>query len=342
MRKLLILLLVAAAVGIVISKRRAPEPPADGPEKKEADKTVLAEHRVEEPAGPQHARADGAVPAPQAPQDGAGQQAREPSALAANTTAEPATRPPGKEQAGASEPARESAARIEAAISRLEAGDRLAARKLLTDLYLAARGERAQKLRKLLDRINADLVFNPRCLEGARIHTVQPGETLTRIGKQYGVHWRMIARLNGMETDDLLRAGQKLKVLTGDPSLVIWKEEFRLALLLGGAYVKEYPIGIGKDDRTPAGQFTVDDLLVEPRWYPPEGGIIEYGEEGNLLGERWVGLSDEPGAAGLGIHGTNDGGIGTRCSNGCIRMHNEDVIELYAFMEVGAPVEIRE
>ena len=83
-------------------------------------------------------------------------------------------------------------------------------------------------------------------------------------------------------------------------------------------------------------------MLVQPRWYT-DGGIIEYGEEGHLLGERWIGFRNEPGANGLGIHGTNEEAtIGTKCSNGCLRMRNDDVIELYDFMLPGSQVHIFE
>jgi lipoprotein-anchoring transpeptidase ErfK/SrfK len=175
------------------------------------------------------------------------------------------------------------------------------------------------------------------------IHTVEPGETLTKIARHYDVNWRMLARINGMTPDGLLRAGQQLKVLPSKTRIVAWKSGFRLALFIDDYYVKEYPIGIGKEGRTPVGEFTVDSMLVEPRWYSPEGKVIEYGEEGHLLGDRWIGFADEPGAAGLGIHGTTeDSSIGTKCSNGCIRMTNQDVTELYDFVQMETRVQIRE
>ncbi len=132
-------------------------------------------------------------------------------------------------------------------------------------------------------------------------------------------------------------------MLPGKTHVVAWKSGFRLALLIEGYYVKEYPIGIGKDGRTPVGEFTVDSMLVKPRWYAPGGQVIEYGEEGHLLGDRWIGFVDEPGAAGLGIHGTTEeSSIGTECSNGCIRLTNEDVGELYDFVQMGTKVLIRD
>jgi lipoprotein-anchoring transpeptidase ErfK/SrfK len=153
----------------------------------------------------------------------------------------------------------------------------------------------------------------------------------------------MIARLNGIERPELLRVNQKLKILTGPREIFVDKSDFRLALFIGGHFIKQYPVGLGKHSPTPAGTFSVDQTLVKPDWYPPEGGVIRYGEPGHLIGERWIGLEDQPGASGIGIHGTNDPeSIGTLCSHGCIRMLNRDVEELYDFVTPGTTVRIVE
>lgn len=237
----------------------------------------------------------------------------------------------------AGQPGSEAVAR---AVALLREGKRVEARAILTALYLDAKGDRARKIREVLDGINKELVFNPSCLEGAVIHTVQAGERGVKIAKSYKVNWGMIARLNGLKEDETLSIGQKLKVLTGRTRLVAHKAEFRLALLIENAYVKEYPIAIGLDDKTPSGDFTVKNMLIRPPWTSPTG-IIKYGEPGYLLGERWIGFVNAPGATGLGIHGTSDDAtIGTKCSNGCVRLRNNDVVELYDFLQVGSKVQI--
>ncbi len=348
MKKLLILLLAAALVGIVISRRRAARPEGVDKPEPETPAAEAPEPPQEPDLGPSPppmlaTEKESGVPSAEEPEGTAAAGGRPPDeVLLAASTQVPERESPPAEVGSSRQAAQASAKSMEEVGRLLEGGQRMKAREVLTDLYLQAAGARAQKLRRLLDRINEELVWNPRCVEGAVIHVVQPGETLSKIGKKYGVNWRMLCRLNRIEPDEVLRAGQKLKVLTGQTEIVAWKSEFRLALFLDGYFLKEYPIGIGKDDRTPTGQFVVDDMLVEPRWYPPGGGAIEYGEEGHLLGERWIGLADEPGAAGLGLHGTSDGGIGTKCSNGCIRLYNEDVVELYDFVQVGTPVEVRD
>jgi hypothetical protein len=355
MRKLLVLLFIAAIIGMVISKTRRQEEAGDEgvrgtaaiqeklatPQPAESRAAARKEQPSVKPAAsevePKEARED--------PRPEADEEPSEPRELVVLTAkAAPAALAAPAEVAQLQESARagDAGEALDAAVELLGAGKNVEARAILSDLYLKSRGEMAVKLRDLLDYINEDLVFNPRNVEGALIHVVQPRETLSSIGAKYGLSWRMIARVNGMQ-DDRIRVGQQIKVLPGPASLVAYKGEFRIALLLDGVYVKEYPIGIGLGDRTPSGEFVVDDMLVRPRWYRPGGGIVEYGEEGNLLGERWIGFADEPGAAGLGIHGTvEEDSIGTKCSNGCLRLRNEDVIEVYDFMRPGSHVVIKE
>ena len=48
--------------------------------------------------------------------------------------------------------------------------------------------------------------------EGERIHVVQPGENLYRIGLQYGLSWVAIAEYNGITNPDAISAGQELRI----------------------------------------------------------------------------------------------------------------------------------
>jgi len=369
MRKVLILMLAAAAVGILLSRsgRRGPSRKLPGRGDAVVQATDTAGPAAVTRGGMQHAgevaarkeglsssRADEAA-GPAGPDERSKAAPSTPPAPGALLSAETAVDRPTASASGAASEAPsgggESAAapassrmedQLRTAASLLEKGKLPQARAILSRLYLRARGADARRLRGMLDKINARLVFDPRCMQGAQLYVVQPGDTLTAIGKKFHVNWRMIQRINRLSSDRL-KAGQQLKILTGKTGALVVKSEFRMALLLDGVYVKEYAVGIGKDDRTPTGEFVVDTMLIHPPWTPPGGGIIRYGQEGYQLGERWIGFRDEPGASGLGIHGTNDdSSIGTKCSNGCIRLKNEDVIELFDFMQIGSRVRIVE
>jgi lipoprotein-anchoring transpeptidase ErfK/SrfK len=337
MRKLLVLLLAAAVVGVVISRARDTEGTEAGPKTSVDAAPTAAPEPAAEPAPP--------PPGPVVVERRAPEPA-ERVALSASAPAEqsrpeqPDEAPPKRADEETRKPDNAAVAALEEGVALLKQRRFNEARRVLTGLYLSSRGELARSVRDLLDYASRETILNPRNVEGARIHVVQAGETLSAIGKKYGVNWRMIQQLNGMSTDRL-SVGQQLKVPAGVPSAVAVLSEFRMALLMDGLFVKEYGIGIGRDNLTPTGDFVVDSMLVRPRWYKPGGGIIEYGEEGHLLGERWIGFRDEPGATGLGIHGTNDeASIGTWCSNGCLRMRNEDVIEFYGFAREGMHVRV--
>ena len=99
-----------------------------------------------------------------------------------------------------------------------------------------------------------------------------------------------------------------------------------------------YPIGPGKvSTPTPTGYYKVIDKEVNPTWTDPgdASASIPSGPS-NPLGYRWIGIGGN-----YGIHGTNrPESIGHYVSNGCIRMHEEDVEKIYDMVEVGTPVDI--
>lgn len=99
----------------------------------------------------------------------------------------------------------------------------------------------------------------------------------------------------------------------------------RLGFHEGERLVNTYPVGVGKPSTpTPTGSYSVREKIMHP---------------GGMLGTRWMGLS-VPGGN-YGIHGTNNPpSIGGYVSNGCIRMYNQDVEELFPKVMIGTAVEI--
>jgi len=111
-----------------------------------------------------------------------------------------------------------------------------------------------------------------------------------------------------------------------------------LTVYEGNVKVLMYPVGVGKiSTPTPIGYYKVTDKEMNPEWVDPDNTNfrIESGEE-NPLGYRWIGLFGN-----YGIHGTNNpDSIGGYVSNGCIRMYEKDVENLYDIVSLGTPVEI--
>lgn len=116
------------------------------------------------------------------------------------------------------------------------------------------------------------------------------------------------------------------------------KKANQLFLYKNGVVQKVYPVATGHSpELTPEGTFTLVTKFIKPGWKSIPGGVPE-----NPLGERWLGIrvNGDQGRT-YGIHGTNDPtSIGKHISNGCIRMQNQDVIELYRIVPEGTPVQI--
>jgi LysM repeat protein len=315
MKKLIALLLIASVVGIILSRSDDSEPNAS----RTHDGLQATPHGPTVPLA--------AKPKPPAPA-ATPETEDEPDVASAPTA--PTPPPPLAEKP------------LAEALALLKAGKPLEARKHLTALYLKAKGKDAAAIARVLDKINAELVFNPRRTTGAVVYRVQRGDNMIAIGGKHKVNWRQIARLNGIKPDDILKLNRPLKIITGKPSLIVWKSEFRMTLFIDGIYIKQYMVGIGLDDKTPTGEFVIGDRMIRAPWTTPDGRVLNYGDAGYRLGERWIAFQDQPGASGLGIHGTHDeASIGTKCSNGCLRMKNAEVVELYDFVTRGSAVDIR-
>jgi L,D-transpeptidase ErfK/SrfK len=101
--------------------------------------------------------------------------------------------------------------------------------------------------------------------------------------------------------------------------------------------VKTYPLAIGKPSTpTPIGNFTIRQKEVNPWWYPPRSKKVVPPGPNNPLGYRWMEFAPL-----YGIHGTNaPWAIGGWVSNGCVRMDEADVEELFDLVPFGTAVYI--
>ena len=116
-----------------------------------------------------------------------------------------------------------------------------------------------------------------------------------------------------------------------------------LFLVQGDGKALRYGIGVGRPGFTWSGVKTISAKKEWPAWTPPpemlarRPDLPRYMEGGpqNPLGARAMYL----GSSLYRIHGSNEPWtIGTNVSSGCIRMRNEDVIDLYGRVGVGARV----
>jgi lipoprotein-anchoring transpeptidase ErfK/SrfK len=116
-----------------------------------------------------------------------------------------------------------------------------------------------------------------------------------------------------------------------------------LYYVLGNGQAMRYGIGVGRDGFTWSGTQTITKKAEWPDWTPPPEMIARQpylprymaGGPGNPLGARAMYL----GGTIYRIHGTNaPATIGTHVSSGCLRLTNEDVIDLYSRVNVGTKV----
>ncbi|MGI9405903.1 MAG: L,D-transpeptidase [Hyphomicrobiaceae bacterium] len=118
-------------------------------------------------------------------------------------------------------------------------------------------------------------------------------------------------------------------------SILIVNNQRKLYYVLGNGKAIRYPVAVGNRREIWTGKIFVQSKRKNPSWRHPDGGQTVPGGPGNPLGVRALYL----GWTLWRIHGTpNTRSIGSAVSNGCIRMYNSDVKDLYERVHIGAPV----
>ena len=187
---------------------------------------------------------------------------------------------------------------------------------------------------------------------GDIVYSVQPGDTLTRIGARFGLDVRVLAEENQLTLDDPLQPGETLNidnrhiaVPAGDADIVVNVAQRILFHFDRDKSVRAYPIAAGKKYwRTPLGDFTIVSKEEKPVWDVPASIQEEMRRSGkpvvtrvppsprNPLGDYWIGLS----MPAIGIHGTNAPlSIYKLATHGCIRLHPDDIRLLFSKLDVG-------
>lgn len=199
-----------------------------------------------------------------------------------------------------------------------------------------------------LSRLNTELLLSPQVSEFTQRYEIQLGDTLISIASRFDTTVYLLKAMNNI--GDQLRDGMRITVpKPGGVRLVVDKSDKHLYVYsrmegTEGRFIKRYLAGVAKyQERMPPGIYVIHDKMIDPTWYPPDGGVIPPGDPRNALGSRWMGFRQDGRDTSLGIHGTSEPEtIGTDASAGCIRMHNADVEELFMLARVGTEVEIVE
>lgn len=137
-------------------------------------------------------------------------------------------------------------------------------------------------------------------------------------------------------------------------SVHVVPDDFFLYFMLADGMAIRYGVGVGREGLYEAGSFNVARKAEWPRWRPTNAMIRREPEKyarfadgvpggpGNPLGARALYLYDDDGRdTYLRIHGTNEPRtIGFAVSNGCARLTNDHVSDLYDRVQIGARVHL--
>ncbi len=133
-------------------------------------------------------------------------------------------------------------------------------------------------------------------------------------------------------------------------SIVVDPEDRFLYLVQEGGRAIRYGVGVGREGFGWSGRATVGRKSVWPTWTPPREMTLRDAEAAKWAGGMPGGPENPLGARALylfqgsrdtlyRIHGNNDpSSIGTAVSSGCIRMLNQDIVDLHRRVPVGTPV----
>jgi lipoprotein-anchoring transpeptidase ErfK/SrfK len=118
------------------------------------------------------------------------------------------------------------------------------------------------------------------------------------------------------------------------------KSEYALTIHFDGEPVAKFPVGLGRNDATPEGNFVIANKVTNPDW-SDRGRIVKAGDPETPLGKRWMGLGTDGRTTSYGIHPTNEPeSIGANMSRGCIRMRPEDAETVFRLCPSGTAVYI--
>jgi lipoprotein-anchoring transpeptidase ErfK/SrfK len=156
---------------------------------------------------------------------------------------------------------------------------------------------------------------------------------------------RLIVLAAAVLFGDGANASEKVSYAGNAPvgTVVVQTSQRSLYFVTGKGQALKYSVGVGRSGQQWFGATRIASKHIKPAWKPPASlrgnrspdFYIESGSPRNPMGAAALVLADNE----LAIHGTNNpGSIGGLVSAGCIRMHNKDIMDLFARVVVGTRV----
>ncbi|MCX5699528.1 MAG: L,D-transpeptidase family protein [Candidatus Omnitrophica bacterium] len=185
--------------------------------------------------------------------------------------------------------------------------------------------------------INIKLLFSSALTPKSILYQIRPGDTLNKIAREHNTTTELIMKSNNIN-DALIIPGRKIKISSVPFNILVDKSQNTLLLKNNEEIIKTYIVSTGKNNCTPVGTFKIVNKLSNPTWFKA-GAVVPPESAQNVLGTRWMGFD----LAGYGIHGTiQPTELGKQVTQGCVRLSNADVEQLYSIVPVGTEVTIIE
>ena len=191
---------------------------------------------------------------------------------------------------------------------------------------------------RMLSRITLALALSCAVLPEALANPSDDPEGRYSGGRPTGAKVRGLFEILQMQRQEV---GFETKEKPG--TIIVFTKERKLYYVLGSNRAVRYGVGVGRVGFTWSGIHTVTNKKEWPDWRPPpemrkrQPGLPVHmkGGPGNPLGARALYI----GSTIYRIHGTHDpDSVGEADSSGCIRLNNDDIIDLYGRAKVGAKV----
>ena len=191
-------------------------------------------------------------------------------------------------------------------------------------------------------------------------------QVVRRVERQPVVNYRKARRKGLFDSQPIQQAAYRAEKPAYDqidpkylPQVVDYQTEYKpgtivndtnnrfLYLVMDGGKARRYGVGVGKPGFEWAGEHKVTRKAEWPDWHPPKEMIAREAAKGHYLPAHMAGGEANPlgaramylGSTLYRIHGTNaPWTIGFGVSSGCIRMRNQDVVDLYERVKVGTRV----
>lgn len=166
------------------------------------------------------------------------------------------------------------------------------------------------------------------------------------IGMERDREWMKLTRKTVLKPE-LERATVDYETKEKPGTIIVSTQERRLYYVLPEGKAERFPVSVGVEGRSWTGTAEINRKVEWPDWRPPAEMLVRKPElpnymEGSPLspmGARALYLAQNHKDTLFRIHGTNEPEfIGEPVSSGCIRMFNEDVVDLYERVKVGAKV----